>query len=299
MGHQISCIYKISCTNDKYYIGSTIDYNKRKNRHLAELYNNRHHNNYLQNIYNKYGKDSLLFEILSELPKESLFEAETNIIIDNIKNENCINILASSTWGDTLSNHPNKSEIILKRSLSFHKLVNSLTSEERKSMFGRYGKQNGSYRKEYDDASREISRKHGLIGGETRKKQTKNKTFDEIYGTEKAVEMKRKLSNTMKEIYSDPKKNQFYGKKHTESSKNINRKKHIGIFNKAQAKPTSINGVIYLSVTHASKIIGVCTTTIMFRIKSKNFNEYNYIEPSKTKDILDNYKIYDTTNIYK
>ena len=48
-------IYKIKNNiNDKVYIGSTKDFEKRKSRHLNELKNNKHHSIYFQRFYNKY-----------------------------------------------------------------------------------------------------------------------------------------------------------------------------------------------------------------------------------------------------
>ena len=299
MEHQISCIYKISCSNGKYYIGSTIDFRKRKNRHTRDLQNNKHHNSHLQNIYNKYGKDSVSFEILEKFPKNDLFEAETKYILLNIDNTECVNILASSTCGDTLSNNPNKIDIISKRSKSFRKMFDKLTPDERSEMYGRFGEQNGSHGRKRSENEIEISRKYGKIGSKIRGDQTRGKTFGELYGEEESKIIKEKLSKTLKEKYKNPEDNPFFGKKHSDKHKETQRKNKIGTFNKHQSKPTSIDGVIYLSTRHANKVLDVSTATIIFRIKSKNFDNYFYIDASKTEDIFNNYKIYDTTNIYK
>lgn len=61
-------IYEIySKSADKYYIGSTVRYKKRKNQHINALKNNRHHNYILQNIFNKYGLEDLTFKIIEEV----------------------------------------------------------------------------------------------------------------------------------------------------------------------------------------------------------------------------------------
>ena len=70
-------IYKIKNNiNDKVYIGSTKDFEKRKSRHLNELKNNKHHSIYFQRFYNKYiDKVELDFEILFTTSAEGRFTA--------------------------------------------------------------------------------------------------------------------------------------------------------------------------------------------------------------------------------
>ena len=51
-------IYKITNLIDgKVYIGQTVNYNKRKKRHLSSLENGNHHNEHLQRAFDKYGRD--------------------------------------------------------------------------------------------------------------------------------------------------------------------------------------------------------------------------------------------------
>lgn len=60
-------IYQIkNLVNGKLYIGQTINYKSRKDKHLSLLRRNDHHNPYLQNAYNKYGEDAFEFSILHE-----------------------------------------------------------------------------------------------------------------------------------------------------------------------------------------------------------------------------------------
>ena len=62
----------IKSINNKYYIGSSININKRLTQHKSELKRNIHHCIYLQRAYNKYGKQCFTFEI------EELFDTETS-----------------------------------------------------------------------------------------------------------------------------------------------------------------------------------------------------------------------------
>ena len=51
-------------SNNKVYIGSSVNYRRRKTHHLSRLKANDHENSHLQRAYNKYGKDSFLFNII-------------------------------------------------------------------------------------------------------------------------------------------------------------------------------------------------------------------------------------------
>ena len=63
-----SGIYRIrNLTNNKFYIGSAVNLNKRKNQHFHYLRNNKHHNKPLQNSYNKYGESSFIFNMTAVL----------------------------------------------------------------------------------------------------------------------------------------------------------------------------------------------------------------------------------------
>ena len=56
-------IYAIlNIINGKSYIGSAINFDRRKKTHLRLLNKNSHHSIKLQNAYNKYGVDSFLFK---------------------------------------------------------------------------------------------------------------------------------------------------------------------------------------------------------------------------------------------
>lgn len=60
-------IYCIKCTiNNKKYIGSCIDFNKRKSIHLCNMKKNRA-NKLIQHDYNLYGLDSFVFNIIEEI----------------------------------------------------------------------------------------------------------------------------------------------------------------------------------------------------------------------------------------
>lgn len=58
-------IYRIvNITNNKWYIGSSINIRQRIHQHLRDLRQNTHDNAKLQNAWNKYGKDAFEFWIV-------------------------------------------------------------------------------------------------------------------------------------------------------------------------------------------------------------------------------------------
>lgn len=107
-----SGIYKICNTiNSKFYIGSSINLDRRKNEHFRNLKNQTHTNNHLQSSWNKYGKENFEFEILETCEIENLISKEQHYI-DELKPEYNI----CRTAGSTLGFKPS-SEQILKASL--------------------------------------------------------------------------------------------------------------------------------------------------------------------------------------
>ena len=74
---QIPGIYKIICTiNRKYYVGSTIDLNRRWVDHRRALRKGRHDNPHLQNAWNKYGESAFMIEILEYVMPWALIDRE-------------------------------------------------------------------------------------------------------------------------------------------------------------------------------------------------------------------------------
>ena len=72
-----SGVYKIinNKTGD-FYIGSSVNFVKRKSSHFRALLKNKHKNSYLQNSFNKHGIKNFKFEILAKCPKEYCIKLE-------------------------------------------------------------------------------------------------------------------------------------------------------------------------------------------------------------------------------
>ena len=73
-----SGIYQIkNLENGKLYIGSAVDFKRRKRQHFFNLRHNKHKNSHLQNAWNKYGEEKFVFEIIERIEdKEILTEKE-------------------------------------------------------------------------------------------------------------------------------------------------------------------------------------------------------------------------------
>jgi group I intron endonuclease len=107
-------IYKIiNVVNNKFYIGSAVNFSRRKTRHFSELRTQTHNNSKLQNAWNKYGETSFIFVVVEEIhDKLLLLEAENRWLKDHVGKDYCYNLgvdatapmlgmsgEASPTWG--------------------------------------------------------------------------------------------------------------------------------------------------------------------------------------------------------
>ncbi len=266
-------VYKIKNNiNNKVYIGSTKNFEKRKSRHLSELKKNRHHSIYFQRFYNKY-KDQveLDFEILlTNLSKEEVIIKEEELIQQYY--ENSFNVSKCSTGGDLISYHPNKDEIISKRSATYslnHKkgLVNSPDLS---------GKNNPNYK---SGESVKITSTCPSCGSQ---KETLNKYKDHL--------CKSCFASTR-----TGERNSFYGKCFSpESSKKLSDslKKHNKLKREQgelplDSKPVYAYGILYLTMSDAAKVLNVSRGTITARVNSKNWKYRSFYIKGNPKSIED------------
>ena len=87
-------IYKIiNVVNNKFYIGSAVNFSRRKTRHFSELRTNKHNNSKLQNAWNKYGESSFVFAVVEEVQEKSLLlEVENRWLKEHVGKDYCYNI---------------------------------------------------------------------------------------------------------------------------------------------------------------------------------------------------------------
>jgi len=92
-------IYKIiNVINNKFYVGSAVNFSRRKARHFSELRNDRHSNKKLQNAWNKYGEEAFVFAVVEEVQdKAVLLETENKWLKEHVGQDYCYNIGVDAT----------------------------------------------------------------------------------------------------------------------------------------------------------------------------------------------------------
>ena len=99
-------LYKITVNRFNYY-GIAENIKSRRNRHLNDLKKNKHHNVILQRSFNK--NSDFNFNVLQIVNTRSeALELELKYINEN----DCVNMTPGGDGGDTISNHPDRDQII-------------------------------------------------------------------------------------------------------------------------------------------------------------------------------------------
>lgn len=207
----IYCIEHLE-SGRKYY-GSSMNVEKRLSSHKKQIINKTHHNIQLQRAVDKHGLESFMFYLVEQtafLTQQELLNHEQTYLNNNTSGFN----MAPANGGDILSNHPNREEIVEKiRQAIIHR--NSLLSEqERKKKYGHPKEKNGMFGKTHSPEVCEKIR-HFNTGNTYAK------------GIIRSEEFRKKISNAMKGNLVGE-KNPFYGKHHSEKTKEILREKMSG-----------------------------------------------------------------------
>jgi group I intron endonuclease len=236
---QISGIYQIrNIVNNKVYIGSSQNINKRRKTHWRSLRKNKHHNQYLQASYNKYGENSFVFEVLEYIDNITELFVYEQKYIDKL--QPAYNI-GSVGGGDNISKHPNNLEFREKQSKIHKQRYSNMTPKQKKTISNNLkGDKNPNWR------------------GGTSKKYCPN--------CNKEINVYAKAC--IKCIDKTGINNPFYGKRHTEETKTKLRNRNI-VYNPPNKKKISIDGVIYESYTAAAIALEVSVALITYRVKNK------------------------------
>lgn len=261
-------IYKIKNNiNDKVYIGSTKDFEKRKSRHLNELKNNKHHSIYFQRFYNKHiDKIELDFEILlTNLSKEEVTIKEEELIHQYY--ENSFNVSKCSTGGDLISYHPKKDEIV-------NKIKNTLKYKHKNNLIKMpimKGEDNHNYK------SGEYIKVISTCPNCGSQKETLNKYKDHL--------CKACFASTR-----TGEKNSFYGKSFSEESKkklSDSIKQYYQENDSISSKKVYAYGVLYNSMKDAAKALNISGGTMTTRVNSNNWKYRSFYFKGNPKKIED------------
>lgn len=272
-------IYKIlNQINGKYYIGSSYNIERRWITHKSHLKNHTHINIALQRAWDKYGPDAFKLEILLNCDgytRDERFEAE-QFYLDNIPNGN-YNLSKYAGGGDNTSYHPEKDKIIEKITKSVKQRYESMTDEERdKLSIAMSGENNPMYGKTHSEEARNKISQKVIAYNKTHDNYRLGKTFEETFGEEEVIRIKRILSDAASQRVGE--KNPFYGKTHDDETKKIISDKRKGKYHGSQNTPVVIDCIEYKSLSEASRALGIPIPTILWRVKSKNkkFISYYY-----------------------
>lgn len=239
-------IYRIrNLISGKCYYGSSKEIEKRWKRHKNELSKNKHNNTLLQRAWNKYGCENFIFDLVEECEEELLLEVEQKYI--DLKPE--YNIGIKSGGGDNISKNPNKDLIVENIKKGSKIWRDSISDDERRDKF-----------------SKPLNKNPNWKGGVTYKY------------CKCGVRIKPINDSCIKCHNKSGENNPFFGKRHSEDTKNRLSKIRKGSYNGDQNIPILIDGIEYRSAGEASKKLGIPMVTIRWRVRSKNkkFENYQY-----------------------
>jgi len=256
-----SGIYAITNTaNGKRYVGSTKNFQRRWKTHLRALRLGSHWNIKLQRAFNKHGEGVFTFEVLEQLVYDaSIVKHEDRWMMLLDSKINGYNI-ASASFGDILTHHPDRDNIRARIGAGLRRSAEALGVEGRRQLYGKNGERNGMYGKKRPqqvvDAMKNGTRRfidahgHGPNKGYTRSPEV------------------RAGDSTRAQLRIGP-LNSFYGKKHNDSTIATIRAKAIGRV-PSNAKPVSVNGIVYSCVRVAEQSTGIKAQTLRHRALSNN-----------------------------
>lgn len=264
-------VYRIKCLiNGYFYVGSSCNMEKRIKTHLRSLQRQCHHNIFLQRVFNKYGRESFTVRFKETDGIEAARKLEQKYLDLYSGLKRCMNIGISASGGDNLTLNPNRKNIIKRMIKSVRRRVDSMTPEERKSVYGRSGKQNPMYGKTHTKEAREII-----------SKRNKNNTY--AVGAVRSEETKQLLRDSIKRKQeAGTYVNAFQGKKHS-----IATKRKLSAMSKARVEsgilPSNtlrirVGKKIYRSANVAAKHLGCKTATVLNRARNPKFPDYHILD---------------------
>lgn len=239
----------------------------------------------IKSAIKKYGLENFSKIILEECFNKTELNEKEIFWIDKLKTiENGYNLTEGGTGGDLSEFIKYDDNWVEKQRISTKKYWDNMTEDERKRR-GEIvsGEKNGMYGKDgfwknkkipKDVIQKSLENRRSYIG-EQNPNWKGGVTYVYCECGKKIGYGHTHCNKCRPRSESD---NPFYGKQHTEESKNKIREKRTGVYNGDQNIPIIIDGVEYRSSGEASKILNIPMVTIRWRVKSKNkkFENYKY-----------------------
>lgn len=269
-------IYKIVNTiNNKAYIGSSKNVALRYDLHLKNLRKGRHVNPALQKAFKKYGEAALKLEILEICSEDELLTLE-QLYLDLADFSNLYNISRNSGGGDNISYHPENASIRLRQSSISKARWQTLSEEERNHRRESLrGEKNPNYGNRWTSELRQQA--SDRLKSNPKTSYRRGKTFEDLFSPEMVSALKSDLSEHAKARIGP--QNPFYGKQHSDVTRERLRKAHQGRKkNPSNKKIVVLNGIAYRSQSTLAKALGVADATITHRIKCGRYPDYRYLD---------------------
>lgn len=232
-------------------------------------------------IFNR--KETFSFSILEQFDKVShkellAFELYWQKQLNVVRDLSFINAgYAKKGYLGNIFETLNKEEAkLLKEKIknSINQRYSKMSEDEKKKIFGKSNFLNANFGKKWSDDKKRIQSEKIKKYYKTHKNTNLGKTFEELYGKEKAKFLKENLKLKIQNRGISKEKNPFYGKKHSEETK-INLKK---IWVERAVRKINIDGIIYSGASEASRILNLPRTTIFNRCKNPKFPTWNFVQ---------------------
>lgn len=150
---KVSGIYLITCRPEGglpyYYVGQSINIERRKNFHLQRLRTGKHHNKFVQRCFDKHGEEAFSFEVLETCSELEIDSYESWWLSEMVGFSRCMNLSRDATApfrGKKLSMEHRIAISIggkgKKRGERTRRLISQANAGEKNSMFGKSGSMN-------------------------------------------------------------------------------------------------------------------------------------------------------------
>lgn len=286
--------------NDKCYVGSSKNTKSRWLSHLQALRKGTHCNRYLQRVFNKYGENSLRFEVIFNCPEELLHEYEELFISQLCPDYNLGPVGGGDTWQKI------SQEEVLRRKSAISKGLRKYydevyTEEDSKERSARMkGEGNPNYGNKWSEQQRKNASERMRMRFENESglrellRDATNRYWENITEEEYA-----KFCNRRSEVTKGV-KNPFYGKTHTEETKQRILKSRAETLSKKSKEeldklhgriPVIVEGNYYGSLVESSEVTGLSESTIYTRIISSNYEDYFSMRPDFEYKPVQKYKV--------
>lgn len=257
---KICGVYTITnIKNNIFYIGSSININKRWYQHRYLLDNNKHHCKHLQNAWNKYGSSNFLFSIEKII---DVYDIETLLLEEQKLIDLCFNQNRKIYNTNKKVKYLNE-EIIKKLSLSNK---NKFVSTHTRNLISQKLK---GKKQSQETIKKRVQKQIGVPRSEETKQKIRNKLKQQVV----SEEMKVRISNTLKGRKLTPEQKL----KHKQAmSKFIGQNNKSSKLTQQQAQEIrKIRKTTKMTIAQIASLYSVSVGTIKNIISNKTYKENN------------------------